>query len=68
MTNRRSFINKLGLLSGADFTGNLLQPAWSRNLDSALKNTSSLSPSDLASDEDFWYYVQQSYTQFYQFK
>src|SRR6476620_4016726 len=62
MTDRRSFINKLGLLSGAALTANLLQPAWSRDLRSAIQNTSSLSAADLATDEDFWYYVQQSYT------
>jgi selenocysteine lyase/cysteine desulfurase len=62
MTDRRSFINKLGLLSGAALTANLLQPAWSHDLQSAIQNSSSLSPSDLATDEDFWYYVQQSYT------
>ena len=62
MSNRRSFIHKVGLLSAAAVTANLLQPAWSRDLQSALKNAAGLSPSDLATDEDFWYYVQQSYT------
>ena len=62
MPNRRSFINKLGLLSGAALTANLLQPAWSRNLQSALHNVSSIPPFDLATDEEFWYFVQQSYS------
>ena len=62
MSDRRSFINKLGLLSGAALTANLFQPAWSRDLESAIKSRSSISAGDLATDEDFWYYVQQSYT------
>jgi selenocysteine lyase/cysteine desulfurase len=62
MDDRRTFINKVGLLSAAAFTANLFQPAWSRNLKAALKGVEGVTPSDLASDEDFWYYIQQSYT------
>jgi hypothetical protein len=62
MSNRRSFINKAGLLTASALTANLFQPAWSRDLQAAIKDVSTVLPSDLASDEDFWYYVQQSYT------
>lgn len=62
MANRRSFLNKIGLLSGAALSANIFQPAWSRNLKSALKNAENVAPSDLATDDEFWYYVQQSYT------
>ncbi len=62
MSNRRSFIRKAGLLSASAMAANLFQPAWSRDLQAAIKDASSTLPSDLASDEDFWYYVQQSYT------
>ena len=62
MSNRRSFLNKIGLLSGAALSANIFQPAWSRNLKSALKNAENVAPSDLATDDEFWYYVQQSYT------
>ncbi|MFM2326512.1 MAG: hypothetical protein RIR31_714 [Bacteroidota bacterium] len=62
MDNRRSFLNKIGLLSGAALSANIFQPAWSRNLKSALKNAENVAPSDLATDDEFWYYVQQSYT------
>ena len=62
MSDRRSFLHKAGLLSASAFAANLLQPVWSRNLESALKNASAIPPSELAADEDFWYYVQQSYT------
>ena len=62
MANRRSFLSKLGLLSASVFAANIFQPAWSRELKSALKSADGIPPSDLASDEDFWYYIQQSYT------
>jgi selenocysteine lyase/cysteine desulfurase len=62
MANRRAFIGKLGLLSASAISANLFQPAWSRNLNSALKDVTMLSPSELATDEDFWHYIQQSYT------
>jgi selenocysteine lyase/cysteine desulfurase len=62
MSNRRSFLNKIGLLSGAALSANIFQPAWSRNLKSALKNAENVAPGDLATDDEFWYYVQQSYT------
>jgi hypothetical protein len=71
MNDRRSFLNKMGLLSASAIAANLLQPVWSRDLQAALKNSGTIPPSDLATDEDFWYYVQQSLyhcAQFYQLK
>jgi selenocysteine lyase/cysteine desulfurase len=62
MSNRRSFLQKMGLLSASAITANMLQPAWSRNLQHAINKTASIPPSELASDEEFWHYVQQSYT------
>ncbi len=62
MANRRSFLSKLGLLSASVFAADIFQPAWSRELKSALKSADGIPPSDLAGDEDFWYYIQQSYT------
>jgi len=62
MSNRRSFLNKIGLLSASAITANMFQPAWSRNLKSAIKNAEGVAPGDLATDDEFWYYVQQSYT------
>jgi selenocysteine lyase/cysteine desulfurase len=60
--NRRSFIQKAGAFSASTIFASLTQPAWSRNLQSALRDAESLSPSELASEEDFWYYIQQSFT------
>ena len=62
MSNRRFFLHKMGLLSASAITANMLQPAWSRSLQDAVNNAASIPPSELASDEEFWYYVQQSYT------
>jgi selenocysteine lyase/cysteine desulfurase len=62
MPSRRSFLNKMSLLSASAIAANLFQPAWSRNLKTALKDVANVAPSDLATDEEFWYYVQQSYT------
>jgi len=62
MSNRRAFLQKIGILSATAFASNLLQPAWSRNLQDAIKNSASILPAQLASDETFWHYVQQSYT------
>ena len=62
MPNRRNFLNKISLLSASAITANIFQPAWSRNLNAALKNVENVHPAELASDDEFWYYVQQSYT------
>lgn len=59
INTRRSFLQKTGLASLAVlFSGN----AWSRNLDNALDDYQDIDPESLASDEDFWQYVQQAYT------
>ena len=60
--NRRSFITKAGLFSATALFSSLAQPAWSRNLEKAILDADGISPADMASEEDFWYYVQQSYT------
>ncbi len=59
--NRRSFLRKAGAFSLAGIISSVTQPAWSRNLDK-LKDAVGVSPADLATEEDFWYYIQQSFT------
>lgn len=58
MSTRRRFLQHTatGLLSS------LAIPAWSRNLESAVRNAEGVSAMDLASEEDFWYYIQQAFT------
>ena len=60
--NRRSFLRKAGLFSATAFFSSVWQPAWSRQLERALKNSEQLTADELANDESFWYYVQQSFT------
>ncbi len=60
--NRRSFLNSFGYLSTAAFFTSMTQSAWGRNLNKALVRIGDRSPEQLSSDEDFWYYVQESFT------
>jgi selenocysteine lyase/cysteine desulfurase len=60
--NRRSFISKAGSFSATAMLASLTQPAWSRNLQKALHAATGIAPNELASDEDFWYYIQESFT------
>ncbi len=61
-TNRRRFLHKAGLFSATALFSSLAQPAWSRNLERAFRDAEGVAPDDLASEEDFWYYIQQSFT------
>lgn len=60
--NRRSFLQKAGMTTASAFLASLVQPAWSRNLQAALKDAEGIAPGELASEEDFWYYIQQCFT------
>lgn len=60
--NRRSFLQTCKALTGGTLLSSITQPVWSRNLHKALATASTATPDQLASDEDFWYYIQQSYT------
>jgi selenocysteine lyase/cysteine desulfurase len=61
-TNRRRFLDTLGTLSATALLSSITRPAWSRNLDKALHHAADRQPGELAEDEDFWYFVQQSFT------
>lgn len=60
--NRRSFLQKAGAVSATAFLSQLMQPAWSRQLDAAIRKANEIPPGDLATDEEFWYYIQQAFT------
>src|SRR5580704_12317164 len=60
--NRRSFLNTFRTLSASTFLTTLTQPAWSRNLHKAMMSAENRPAEELAGDEDFWYYVQESFT------
>src|SRR5690349_7641771 len=59
--NRRNFLHKAGALTATAFFSSLTKPAWSRNLERALRDAEGVSADTLAGEEDFWYYVQQSF-------
>src|SRR5687767_6810235 len=61
-TGRRRFLQRTAALSATTFFSSLLQPAWSRNLQRVLKDAAEVPPSELASEEEFWYYIQQAFT------
>ncbi|HEY6900513.1 MAG TPA: aminotransferase class V-fold PLP-dependent enzyme, partial [Puia sp.] len=60
--NRRKFLDALGTFSATALLSSITQPAWSRNLNKALAQAGHREAGELATDEDFWYYVQQSFT------
>lgn len=60
--NRRAFLDALGAISATTFLSTLTQPAWSRNLSKALEKAQNRPAEELVQDEDFWFYVQQSFT------
>ena len=62
VTNRRGFLKKVGAFSATAVLSSMTKPMWARNLDAALKDAEGISPDELATEEDFWYYIQQSFT------
>ncbi len=62
--SRRNFLQQLSKLGlGSLFIGaSVPAPAWSRQLEESLSKFQSMDPERLASEEDFWYSIQQAYT------
>lgn len=60
---RRNFLQKAAIATAASFFASITQPAWAKNLEKAIRNTEGIGADELAMEEDFWYYVQQSFTQ-----
>jgi selenocysteine lyase/cysteine desulfurase len=60
--NRRNFIQRAGALTATALFSSLTQPSWSRNLEKAIHDAAGLSADALATEEEFWYYIQQSFT------
>ncbi|MEA1896179.1 MAG: aminotransferase class V-fold PLP-dependent enzyme [Bacteroidota bacterium] len=61
-TNRRNFLRKAAAASGALALTNLFNNSYSRELNDALDRMGHISPEILASEEDFWYWVQNSFS------
>jgi selenocysteine lyase/cysteine desulfurase len=60
--NRRSFLQATGITAATAFLSSITQPAWSRNLKQVINEASKMSPDVLATEEEFWYYIQQAFT------
>jgi selenocysteine lyase/cysteine desulfurase len=60
--NRRGFLQKAGAFTATSFLASICQPAWAKNFDKAIRDAEGVSPADLATEEDFWHYIQQSFT------
>ena len=62
MANRRNFVKQIGLLAGAFSAESLFNQAHAAEFEhqNLLKN--GLSAKELATDEDYWSIIQQSYT------
>jgi len=59
---RRRFLQQAGALSATTFLQPFFQPAWSRDLQKAFEAAGGMNADQLATEEDFWYYIQQSFT------
>ncbi|HQW46711.1 MAG TPA: aminotransferase class V-fold PLP-dependent enzyme [Chitinophagaceae bacterium] len=59
MNTRRHFLQKTGL---ASLSLLFASDTWGKNLQNALDNHQQIDAETLATSEDFWHYVQQSYT------
>ena len=62
-TSRRNFLQKAGTVTASAVFASITQPAWAQNLEKALHDSKGLNADELATEEDFWYYIQQSFTQ-----
>jgi selenocysteine lyase/cysteine desulfurase len=60
--NRRSFLQRAGALTATAFFSSLTKPAWAKDLEKALRDAEGIPADALATEEDFWYYIQQSFT------
>lgn len=60
--NRRSFLQKAAILTGAFSLNNLFNETQAADWKPMLNNKAMLTPEALASDEDYWSYIQQAYT------
>lgn len=60
--SRRQFFKKLGATAGAVTIGSWLDPLNAFAIDSAFKKAQTQSLLENAGDEEFWYWIRQSYT------
>ena len=61
-TNRRNFLHKAGAITASALLTSMAQPAWATDLEKAIHHARNKPADELATEEDFWYYIQQSFT------
>ncbi|MEI9908875.1 MAG: aminotransferase class V-fold PLP-dependent enzyme [Bacteroidota bacterium] len=49
-------------MTATAFFSSLTKPAWAKGLDKALQHAEGIPADTLATEEEFWYYIQQSFT------
>jgi selenocysteine lyase/cysteine desulfurase len=62
MTSRKKFIRQIGLIAGAFSTNSLFNQILAEGISTANKKVQHLSPTEVATDEDYWSTIQQAYT------
>ncbi|MEN9547643.1 MAG: hypothetical protein RIR12_234 [Bacteroidota bacterium] len=60
--SRRRFLKKAAAFSGATFLSSFNAKSEADHLQLAIHKASNVPPDVLATDEDFWYYIQQAFT------
>ncbi|MCG2615825.1 aminotransferase class V-fold PLP-dependent enzyme [Terrimonas sp. NA20] len=60
MSDRRKFLRKATALSSAALLSSV--PIWARDLTVALQSSEGISADKMATEEEFWYYIQQAFT------
>lgn len=61
-SDRRNFLQNAGKLSSLAILSSLGNSAWANNLAGAIEQAQQMSAAELATEEDFWYYIQQAFT------
>jgi selenocysteine lyase/cysteine desulfurase len=60
--SRRNFLKKAGSFSATALLGAVSATSWGQNVEQAIQQAQQIDPATLATDEDFWYLIQQSFT------
>jgi selenocysteine lyase/cysteine desulfurase len=60
--NRRNFLQKAGAFTATAFFSSIAKPSWARGLQNAIGHAEGMTATELASEEEFWFYIQQAFT------
>lgn len=62
MSQRRTFLKQVGLLTSAFSANSLFQQAYAADIERAQQQIAGITPEQAASEEDFWALISQAYT------